>query len=319
MTAVTALSLAQLRSELEAVGLSVQADEPLARHTIFRIGGPADLYVPVYTRDELTQALATAHRADAPVTVLGGGSNVLVSDRGIRGLVISNRMRDWEETDEGETMLLKVASGVALPGLALRTARQGWAGLHWAEGIPGTVGGGVIYNAGAFGGSLADCVVTVTAASSEGEERRFSVDEISYGYRSSAFQGELSGWIVLGAELRLQRGNSRELQDQLASIRTRRQATQPKEPSAGSIFRNPDPANAAVAAGRLVEEAGLKGTRRGDAVISSQHGNFFVNLGAATAANVAELIALAQEQVWARFGVRLQPEVRFIGEWKDPV
>jgi UDP-N-acetylmuramate dehydrogenase len=316
MTVATAPQVARLQAELTAIGVAVQANELLSRHTIFRIGGPADLYAPVYTRDELLQALSIARRHGAPVTILGGGSNVLVSDRGIRGLVLSNRTRDWEERDQGDWMLLKVASGVALPGLALRTARQGWAGLHWAEGIPGTVGGGVIFNAGAFGGTLAESVLSVTATSPEGEQRDFSLDELSYGYRSSAFQRELSGWVVLGAELRLRRGDARELQAELAAIRKRRQATQPKEPSAGSIFRNSDPGNPALASGRLIEEAGLKGTRRGDAIISPHHGNFFVNLGAAKASDVAALIELAQEKVWERAGVRLQTEVRFIGDWE---
>ena len=308
--------LSHLHADLAGLGLAVRANEPLMRHTIFRIGGPADLYAPVYGRDELLAALALARAAEAPVTVLGGGSNVLVADAGVRGLVLSNRSRGWEERDEGGTLRLLMASGVALPGLALRTARQGWAGLQWAEGIPGTVGGGAIYNAGAFGGSFADNLVAVSAVNPHGKEQRFLVSELAYMYRSSRFQADLAGWVVLEVELLLQRGDVADLRGQMVSFRARRQASQPKEPSAGSIFRNPSPDSALPAAGRLIEEAGFKGTRRGDAVISPRHGNFIVNLGRAKAADVAALIALAQEQVWARTGIRLEPEVRFIGDWE---
>jgi UDP-N-acetylmuramate dehydrogenase len=185
------------------------------------------------------------------------------------------------------------------------------------------VGGAAIYNSGAFGGTFVDNLAAVTAATPEGEEARFAVADLAYGYRSSRFQVDpstssghgLAGWVILGAELRLRRGDVAELTAQLAGIRTRRRASQPKEPSAGSIFRNPDASNPMTAAGRLIEEAGLKGTRRGDAVISPRHGNFIVTLGKAEAADVAALIALAKEQVWKGFGVALETEVRFVGDW----
>lgn len=305
--------LERLQATLEQGGLRVYPREPLARHTIIRVGGPADLYVPVYGREELVRALQAARAHDVPVTVLGGGSNVLVADAGIAGLVLSLRLRGWTEAVDDDTLQLTVEAGLALAGLALRTARQGWAGLHWAEGIPGTVGGATVYNAGAFGGAWADRLRAVEAIGPDGHVERFVAEGLGYSYRMSRFQDDLHGWTVLSAELELEREDPKRLLAQLAECRAQRRRTQPSEPSAGSIFRNPP----GFAAGWLIEQAGLKGVRRGDAVISPRHANFIVNLGQARAADVRALMELAQERVEARFGIRLEPEVRLLGQWDE--
>ncbi len=303
------------------------ADEPLARHTTFHIGGPADLFAVAndIARLERLAELAVAHAL--PLTILGGGSNILVSDRGVRGLVIANQARDfglqaadlrWSEAEtvlpSGEASVL-AAAGVALAGLARWAIKQGLAGLEWAVSVPGTVGGAVVGNAGAHGGDIASVLAWALVVYPGQGRRLLRPAELEFAYRSSLLKGQLAAGalpVVLAAGFRLTpTDDPAGLAARAEAFLARRRASQPSEPSAGSIFRNP----AGDYAGRLIEAVGLKGQRVGGVQISPRHANFIVNVGQATAEDVLTLIDLARRQVYERFGVELTPEILFVGEW----
>jgi UDP-N-acetylmuramate dehydrogenase len=300
----------ELVAELAALG-PVREEESLARHTTFGIGGPADAYLVVGSPEALARALALCHRYQAPLFVLGSGSNILVGDLGIRGLTIENRATQVEGPQpDDDGALLQAASGASLAALARSLARQGWAGLEWAGGIPGTVGGAVVYNAGAYGGCLADVLVSIRLANSEGE-REVPAADLGLVYRGSALsRGLLEGKAVLSATFRLLRGDAARLAERVSELDRRRLAAQPRGRNAGSIFKNA-PEHPAW---WLIDQAGLRGHRIGDAVISPKHTNFFVNAGHARAADVKALIELARERVMARFGIELELEVALVGE-----
>ena len=289
----------------------VRRDEPLARHTTFGIGGPADVYFVADSPEALARALALCHRHQTPSFVLGSGSNIMVGDLGIRGVTIENRATQVEgPRPDGDGALIEAASGASLAALARSLARQGWAGLEWAGGIPGTVGGAVVYNAGAYGGCLADVLVSARIANSTGE---YEVPAAGLGlvYRGSALtRGLLEGKAVLSATFRLLRGDAARLVERVSELDRRRLAAQPRGRNAGSIFKN-TPEHPAW---WLIDQAGLRGHRIGDAVISPKHANFFVNAGRARAADVKALIDLARERVMARFGLDLDLEVALVGE-----
>jgi UDP-N-acetylmuramate dehydrogenase len=300
----------ELIAELAALG-PIREEEPLARHTTFGIGGPADAYLVAGSPEALAQALALCHRYQTPFFVLGSGSNVLVGDLGIRGVSIENRSTQIEGPQpDGDAALLRAASGASLAALARSLARQGWAGLEWAGGIPGTVGGAVVYNAGAYGGCLADVLLSARIANSEGEHQVPAAD-LGLVYRGSALtRGLLEGKAVLSATFRLLRGDAARLVERVSELDRRRLAAQPRGRNAGSIFKN-TPEHPAW---WLIDQAGLRGYRIGDAVISPKHANFFVNASRARAADVKALIDLARERVMARFGLELELEVALVGE-----
>jgi len=305
-------------------GQRVRRDEALADHTTLRVGGPADLWLTASTLDELIEATTMAWGHHGPVYLLGSGANMLVSDRGIRGLVLQNRCqrvtlphtRD-EVTDPPH---LIVESGVILPSLSHRLAHQGLSGMEWAVGIPGTIGGAVVNNAGAYGASMADCLVRAELYSPADRQREWHlVNWFEYEYRSSRLKRlAASGarengeqFVVLQAELGLSRKSPAEIENQMAAYNARRRATQPTGASIGSMFKNPP----GDYAGRLIEAVGLKGTQIGGAQISPVHANFFVNRGEAKAADFAALIDLARETVKARFDIELELEIERIGDW----
>jgi len=291
----------------------VRRDEPLARHTTFGIGGPADVYAAASTADELRQMTTTCHRHETPFFVLGAGSNILVGDGGIRGVVIENRARKVEGPQERQngSALFHVESGASLASLARDLARKGLAGLEWAGGIPGTVGGAVVYNAGAYEGCLADVLIRVGMADKEGHEYVLDVRELGLGYRESGFTRRLfTNQVILWAELRLVPASTEELQKRIEELDRLRQESQPRGRSAGSIFKNVRE----YPAWWLIDQVGLRGHRIGDAEFSTEHPNFILNAGQARAADVKALMELAQERVWAEFSLRLVPEVAFVGE-----
>jgi UDP-N-acetylmuramate--alanine ligase len=322
-------------------GRRLRRDESLAAHTTLRVGGPADLWLTVTALDELIESVTLARERGVPVLLLGGGANMLVSDRGVRGLVVQNRCQQvtfprrsappggagtaqrglTDETSDPPRVI--VESGVILPSLAHRLARRGLSGLEWAVGVPGTIGGAVVNNAGAYGSSIADCLVRaellMPAGYPEGDGRREwrSVNWFEYEYRSSRLKRlGAASWrqfVVLQAELALSHKSPAEIENQMAAHSERRRATQPPGASIGSMFKNP----AGDYAGRLIEAAGLKGTQIGGAQISPVHANFFVNLGTAKAADFAALIALARQTVKARFNIELELEIEKIGDWGD--
>jgi UDP-N-acetylmuramate dehydrogenase len=244
-----------------------------------------------------------------PLFLLGAGSNVLVSDLGIRGLVIKNRAQrlEREEGPSSELMTLYAESGVTLARLARETAREGLGGLEWAVGIPGTLGGAVVCNAGAYGGCIGDVLRSVEVITPEGDIHELNVDELGLGYRHSNFDWNKT---ILSLRLALRYESMEALEARIVQYTAQRRRSQPSQPSAGSVFKNPPH----CAAGWLIEQAGLKGYRLGDAQISPKHANFIVNLGRAKAAEVRALMQLAQEKVQERFNIQLEPEIELVGE-----
>ena len=314
-----------LAEELSArFGQRLRRDEPLAAHTTLRVGGPADLWLTATALDELVAATESAWSHQVPVLLLGSGANMLVSDRGVRGLALHNRCQGVTfpraESGESDPPHMIVESGMILPSLAHRLAHQGLSGLEWAVGVPGTIGGAVVNNAGAYGSSMADCLVRAELYSASGRRREWHlVNWFEYAYRSSRLKrlgaaqtrGSGEAWVVLRAELVLSRKSPAEIENQMAAYSARRRATQPPGASIGSMFKNPP----GDYAGRLIEAAGLKGTQIGGAQISPIHANFFVNQGEARAADFEALVNLAQQTVKARFDIELELEIEKIGDW----
>lgn len=298
------------RAEEEGLGGRVLADEPLAGHTSYRIGGPADLFVVVRREEDLLGWVNLARKEGVPYCVIGRGTNLLVADEGIRGVVIENRCRGVRSLQRSEGLLLRVQAGTSLSSLARRTAKEGLGGLEWAVGIPGTVGGAIVNNAGAYGGSIAQRLQQVTILYSQGVLRQIVASELGLGYRTSRFKGENS--VILSADLSFQAESKDLLSERMASYEIERRKSQPKEPCAGSVFKNPE----GEYAGRLIEEAGLKGQKIGDAQISPLHANYIVNLGQARASDVASLIRLVRKRVWQKRGILLGLEIELVGDWE---
>jgi len=297
-----------LERELRAkFGARVRSAMPLAELTSFRIGGPADLFVAVEDETELMHAKAAAYRAGAPCFCLGAGTNLLVSDRGMRGLVV----RLGEGFGKIEIEDTKVTAGAAAPfgKLVEDAVERGLAGLEFGEGIPGTVGGGLVMNAGAFGGEIAKVVTLVHGVTEAGEALALTRDDVKFAYRRTELPHH---FIITRVDFQLGHGDREQLLARAAELKARRASRQPRGvPNAGSIFKNP-PGNFA---GKLLEGAGLKGTRLGGAAFSEQHANFIVNLGGAQAAEVRALIDMARVKVREQSGVLLEPEVRLVGDW----
>ncbi len=288
----------------------VRRDERLSRHTTFGIGGPADIFVTVRTADALGQVATLARESETPFFVLGSGSNILVADKGIRGVVVDNRARAEEHDDAGLTY--RVESGTSFAAFSRRMCRQGRDGLHWAVGIPGTLGGAVVYNAGAYGGCLADVLVSVHLQDIDGRREWLPAEDLGLVYRGSAFtRHEFDGRVVLGAEVRLTEADSAGLLAIAAEHDSQRLTAQPRGRNAGSMFKNPP----SSPAWKLIDQVGLRGAARGDAAISDLHCNFFVNKGLAKAADVAYLVQEAERRVLDQFGVQLEREVAFVGDW----
>lgn len=294
--------------------VAVRRDEPLASHTTLRIGGPADLFASAATIEDLTTTLALAREMDVPVLMLGGGSNVLASDRGVRGLVLVNGCRAIRR-HEGN--VLWAESGANLAGVARQAIRWGLTGLEWCVSVPGTVGGAVVGNAGAHGGSVADNLLRATLLGVDGAVVEWPAARFAYGYRASALKSAIRAGqvqpIVLTAAFQLQEAAPADMEARAASFLAHRRKTQPVEPSAGSIFQNPP----GDYAGRIIEALGLKGSGHGGAAFSTVHANFIVNHGGATAADVTALINEARQAAWQALGVKLTPEILFVGEWPE--
>jgi UDP-N-acetylenolpyruvoylglucosamine reductase len=304
-----------LAAALAALGAPAVADEPLARHTTFRIGGPAELFVTAGDSQRLLALARLATEHHWPVTVLGGGSNVLVSDDGIPGLVIASAARGVRELTEDGLPGFVADAGVPLAGLARRAIHHGWSGLEWAVCIPGTVGGAVIGNAGAHGGQVSDALDWAEIGWPDGRRERWQAADLRLGYRTSALKERLGAQepapIVLAAAFRLDHGDASALRLRADECLAQRRATQPVEPSAGSAFRNPPGDHA----GRLIEACGLRGARLGGAQVSDRHANFIINTGTATAGEVAALIEKIRDSVRGKFALELQPEILFLGQW----
>jgi UDP-N-acetylmuramate dehydrogenase len=288
-------------------GAALERDRPLADLTSFKIGGPADLFVSVNDEEQLAAAIAAAYRHSVPVFCLGSGSNLLVSDRGIRGLVLRLGVGLASISIDGRA----VSAGAAVQFRALveTVVECGLAGLEFGEGIPGTLGGGLVMNAGAFGGEIARVVTLVHGVTERGERRSLTNEEIGFAYRRSALP---RGFVITRIEFALEPGDREALWTRVLTLRERRAARQPSDyPNAGSVFKNP----AGDFAGGLLERVGLKGMRVGGAAFSCHHANFIVNLGTARADHVRRLIELARGKVKEATGVLLDLEVKLVGEW----
>lgn len=288
-------------------GERVKVAMPLKELTSFRIGGPADLFVTVEDEAELMHAKAAAYRAGVPCFCLGAGTNLLVSDRGMRGLVL--RLGDGFKKIAVDGLKVTAGAGAEFGVLVETVVGQGLEGLEFGEGIPGTVGGGLVMNAGAFGGEIARVVLLVHGVTEAGEARALTKDEVNFAYRRTDLPRH---FVITRVDFQLARGERERLRARVGEFHAKRAARQPRGiPNAGSIFKNP-PGNFA---GRLLEGAGLKGRRLGGAAFSEQHANFIVNLGDARAAEVRELIEVARTRVKEQTGVVLEPEVRLVGDW----
>ena len=282
---------------------------PLAEFTTWRVGGPATWIIEPESVDEVLAALQWAKANGQPCQVIGAGSNLLIHDNGLPGLTLSLRRLQGAELDSNSGVIEALA-GEPIPTLARRAARAGLKGLAWAVGIPGTVGGAAVMNAGAQGGCTADWLEAVRVVPLQGGESfELKRDQLEFDYRHSRLQQE--NLLVLSARFRLEPGhNPQELRRETNSNLSHRTSTQPYTlPSCGSVFRNPEP----LKAGRLIQELGLKGERVGGAEISSVHANFIVNTGNATAVDINQLIELIQDRVEQRHAVRLHPEVKRLG------
>jgi UDP-N-acetylmuramate dehydrogenase len=353
----------ELASLQAALGEKAIAGELMSRHTTFGIGGPADLFVVAHTLPELCTAVRLAFEHDVPCFILGSGANLLVADKGIRGLVIHNECAGIVTTPDGDgqtspaqplagrdvspsrgrentvaasrsqegpesagagsAWLVQAESGALLQAVARHAMAKGLAGLEWAVDVPGTVGGAVVGNAGAFGGYVSDnlrraLILTPSEAkpgSTESPGRWWSKDELKLGYRTSSLKENSkrvrSPPVILQAVFALHKEDPVVLKDRAEEYMRRRLETQPLGPSAGSVFKR----TAQYPAGFLIENAGLKDTRIGGAVISPQHANFIINVGRATAQDVRELIELVREKVYAQFKIMLELEVELVGDW----
>jgi len=300
--------MSQLIEALSAIAGSHQIleNEPMSRHTTFRVGGPADVLFLPESEEQLLQALSIAREAGVPCFVIGNGSNLVVKDGGIRGLVIALGEGMAAIARAGET--LTAWAGASLARVSAYAQASGLSGLEFASGIPGTLGGGCAMNAGAYGGQLSDVLVDGRVLL-DGVVRTLTVEEMQMGYRTSLPLRR--GGIVISARFALTPDDPEAIAARMRELNARRRDKQPLNyPSAGSTFKRPE----GYFAGALIEQAGLKGKRVGGAQVSEKHAGFIVNTGGATAADILTLIGIVQDEVAARFGVRLETEVRILGE-----
>lgn len=286
----------------------VLVKEPMAAHTTFRIGGPADYFVMPETVEELANVLKLCREENVPYFILGNGSNLLVGDKGFSGVVIQLYKNFDGLSIEGTKVTAK--SGAMLIRVAKEAAKAGLTGLEFASGIPGTIGGAMVMNAGAYGGEMKDVVTAVTVLTKNGDIKTLSGEEMNFRYRGSVVEEE--GYIVLEAVMELAEGNLEEIQARIEELSVQRRTKQPIEyPSAGSTFKRPE----GYFAGKLIQDANLRGYQVGGAQVSEKHCGFVINAGGATAADVMQLMQDVSDRVKEQFGVTLEPEVKRIGEF----
>jgi UDP-N-acetylmuramate dehydrogenase len=308
---MTVMAAALPKTELRQIfGDRLKENEPLGRYTSARIGGSADLLVEVKSADDLADALTSLWELDMPFITLGGGSNVLVSDRGVRELVLLNRAKALR-FDTGYPPKVLAESGVGLGTLAREAASRGLSGLEWAAGIPGTLGGAVFGNAGAHGADIAQSLKLATILHREQGRLNWSADDLEFAYRESRLKRNPGEAVVLGAEMTLKNLEEEKIRAQMDTFLAQRRQTQPPGASIGSMFKNPD----GDFAGRLIEAGGMKGMQIGEAQISPLHANFFLNAGKARSQDVFALIMHAREKVAQQFGVNLELEIQLLGDW----
>ena len=298
-------AIEQLR---QAFPQGVEEGASLAPHTAARLGGPAEVLLTVRSVEELQRAAQLIWSLDLPLRILGGGSNVLVADAGVKGVVVLNQAKAVRFEEPG----VWAESGAFFGTTARRAVEHRLAGLEWAATVPGTIGGAVVGNAGAHGGEVADALVSAELLTREQGVETWPAERLEFAYRQSRLKRNPGQAVVLSAVFRLQPGDQQAMKERVAELTEYRKRTQPGGAGWGSMFKNPQ----GDFAGRLIEAAGLKGERRGEAEISTLHANFFLNRGEARAADVWELLQLARRRVADQFGIQLELEVELVGEWE---
>lgn len=286
----------------------VLCDEPMSKHTTFRVGGPADYFVMPQSTEEVQKVIALCKEMEMPYYVLGNGSNLLVSDAGYRGVIVQIYKEMNRIQVEGTTV--KVQAGALLSKIGSAALEAGLTGFEFASGIPGTVGGAVVMNAGAYGGETRDILASATVLTPNGTVLTLYNEQLELGYRTSIIAKK--GYIVLEAEYQLQAGDKDAIRARMDELKVQRVTKQPLEyPSAGSTFKRPE----GYFAGKLIQDAGLRGFQVGGAQVSEKHCGFVINKDGATAADIKELIRQVSDKVMQEFGVRLEPEVKVLGEF----
>ena len=313
----------KLRLEIGSVNLNIEEileksklnkenlyyDEPMAKHTSFKIGGPADVFIKVDNIEELKETLDLSKQNQIPLTIIGNGSNLLVTDKGIRGITVKLNLKDIEIKNENNKQIIKVEAGVPVGLLAQKLLKEEITGFEELSGIPGTIGGAVIMNAGAHGKELKDILKKVTAMDYNGNIHEFTNEECLFSYRNSRFQKEK--YIILQATLELEKGNSTEIKEKMDEYMQFRKEKQPIEyPNAGSTFKRGED----FVTAKLIDEAGLKGYKVGGAQVSEKHAGFIVNVDNATAKDVIELTDYIKEKIEEKFGKKINLEIQIIGE-----
>lgn len=295
----------------EAFGRELREGVLLAPYTSARVGGPADFLLLARSATELDGVCRALWALGMDFRLLGGGSNVLVADAGVRGVIVLNQAKDAEFTTDGDGAAVKAESGAAFGSVARRAVEQGLGGIEWAATIPGTIGGAIVGNAGAFGGEVSQALRLADILQRPDRREHWLPERLEYGYRTSWLKRHPGEAVVLSGTFGLRTETREATRARVSEFAARRQETQPSGASWGSMFKNP----AGDYAGRLVEAAGLKGTRQGAAEISARHANFFINHGGATAADVWTLIEKARDQVLRQSGVELELEIERLGQW----
>ena len=286
---------------------SILIDEPMSRHTTFRVGGPADFFVTPKAKEEVRDVIRICKEAGMPYYIIGNGSNLLVSDAGYRGVIVQIYKEMNEVKVAGD--LVKAQAGALLSGIAAKALGAELSGFEFASGIPGTIGGACVMNAGAYGGEMKDVLEFVTVLTGEGKIIELGRNELELGYRTSVIAKK--GYIVLGAVLKLERGDGEKIKTYMDELKEKRVTKQPLEyPSAGSTFKRPE----GYFAGKLIEDAGLRGFQVGGAQVSEKHCGFVINRNHATAADIMELMRQVQIRVKENSGVDLEPEVKRLGD-----
>lgn len=289
----------------------VVCKEPLSKHTTFKIGGPADYFVVTKTTEETAAVIHCCNQHDLPILMIGKGSNLLISDSGIRGVVLKqeHNPEEFYVSCSEEGYLVTGGAGMNLTVFAMKIAKESLTGFEFAAGIPGSLGGAVYMNAGAYGGEIKDCIKSARVLTKEGEILSLNREELELSYRSSIIQKK--GYYVIDATFLLQKGNRETILSRIEELNLARKEKQPLDyPSAGSTFKRPE----GYFAGKLIMDAGLRGYQVGGAMVSEKHCGFVINTGNATAKDVLQLIADVRCIVKEKFGVTLEPEVRLIGE-----
>lgn len=293
---------------------NVKKEEALARHTTFKIGGPAEYFITPKNQEELIALLKLCKECYIPFYIMGNGSNLLVGDKGFRGVIIQiyNTLDcvTVEKKTEEEKVVVTAGAGILLSKLAMQLAKEGIKGFEFAAGIPGTLGGAVTMNAGAYDGEIKDSIINTTVVKEDGTLAVLSNEQLKLGYRTSIIQNK--SYVVVSAQFQFETGNVEDILNKIADFNKRRREKQPLEyPSAGSTFKRPE----GYFAGKLIEDAGLRGYRVGDVMVSEKHCGFVVNVGKGTAEQVRKLIQDVDDIIYKKSGIHLEPEIRFLGDF----